>query len=103
VAIVCAFDVADGSMAGFVTLDEGGHVDQLASATSAWGRGAAKALLDESKRRSPRLHLDVNQENPRAVRFYEREGFQRTGAGVNPVSGRATWRYMWRADSSRCG
>lgn len=94
-AVICAFAVADGVMAGFISLDNGGFIDQLAVATVAWGRGAATALLDEAKRRSAHLHLEVNQENPRAVRFYEREGFRRTGEGVNAASGRATWRYAW--------
>lgn len=94
-AIVCAFTVADGGMAGFITLDSRGFIDQFAAATVAWGRGAATALLDDAKRRSAHLQLEVNQENPRAVRFYEREGFRRTGAGVNAASGRPTWRYAW--------
>lgn len=94
-AIICAFDATDGRMAGFFTL-EAGHVDQLAVAVEAWGSGAAAVLLNEAKRASPRLVLDVNQENHRAVRFYEREGFRRVGEGANPRSGHATWRYEWR-------
>jgi putative acetyltransferase len=94
-AVVCAFTVSDGRMAGFITLDNSGLIDQLAVATVAWGRGAATVLLDDAKRRSTHLHLEVNQENPRAVRFYEREGFRRAGEGVNAASGRATWRYAW--------
>ena len=32
----------------------------------------------------------------RAVRFYEREGFTRTGEGVNKHSGAATYLYEWK-------
>jgi putative acetyltransferase len=97
VEIVCAFDSANGRMAGFITRDKSGHIDQLVAGVHAWGTGAAAALLDEAKRASTGvLYLDVNQDNPRAVRFYEREGFFRAGAGVNPASGLATWRYAWR-------
>lgn len=96
--IVCAFDALDGRMAGFITLENGGHIDQLAVAVHAWGAGAAVALLNEIKRMSAggALTLDVNQDNMRAVRFYEREGFRRTGEGRNTASGLATWRYQWR-------
>lgn len=97
VEIVCAFDASDGRMAGFITYDQSGHIDQLVAGVHAWGTGAATALLDEAKRASDgALYLDVNQDNLRAQRFYEREGFRRAGAGINPASQLATWRYAWR-------
>ena len=97
VDVICAFDAANGTMAGFVTLDsKSGHIDQLAVAPTYWAQGAALSLIDEAKRRSPRLlKLEVNQDNPRAARFYEREGFTRRAASANPVSGLKTWRYEW--------
>jgi putative acetyltransferase len=102
-ASVClAFDPANGSMAGFVTVaPQGGHVDQLAVGSPYWGTQCAVELLAwaqaESQRRGcDRLIVDVNQDNPRAVRFYEREGFTRVHEGVNPSSGLKTWRYEWR-------
>lgn len=97
VDVICAFDPTNGGMAGFVTLDrESGHIDQLAAAPEHRAQGAAQALITEAKRRSPRLlKLEVNQDNPRAARFYEREGFTRRAAGVNPNSGLKTWRYEW--------
>ena len=98
VRVTCAFDVRNGDMAGFITLDEAtGHIDQLAVAPVYWGEGAAMTLLAEAKRAARRLHLDVNQDNPRALRFYEREGFRRTAAGVNPLSGLRTWHCEWGA------
>jgi putative acetyltransferase len=101
VAILCARGEGD-RIAAFVTLDRTcGHIDQLAVAPGKWGRGAALALLTEAKRRcAGGLHLDVNQDNPRAVRFYEREGFRRAAAGVNSASGLKTWRYEWRCAGS---
>jgi putative acetyltransferase len=92
---LCAFDAADGRMAGFITL-EAGHIDQLAVAVQAWGSGAASVLLSEAKRRCEDLALDVNRDNARAVRFYEREGFRRIGEGASAQSGLGTWRYEWR-------
>lgn len=97
IAIVCGFRETDGALAGFFTLDEkSGLIDQLAVSPSLWGLGFGVALLDEAKKLSSgKLSLEVNQDNPRAVRFYEREGFSRLAAGRNPVSGLATWRYAW--------
>jgi len=97
--IVCALDARTGLMAGFVTIDAAsGHIDQLAVARQFWGAGAAVMLLDEARRRSAApVWLEVNQDNPRAVRFYEKQGFQRDGESVNERSGLKTWRYRWPA------
>ena len=62
------------------------------------GSGLARALIDEAKRRSPIvIELDVNEMNPRALRFYEREGFSVMGQGMNPQSGLPTLKMRWRA------
>jgi putative acetyltransferase len=101
VAVTCAFDTANGALAAFITRDDAsGHIDQLAAAPAYWARGAAQALIADAKRHAACLTLDVNQENPRAVRFYEKLGFRRTAAGVNPTSGLKTWRYEWNAVDS---
>jgi len=94
--VVCAFDATD-EMVGFFTLDLGsGHIDQLATGPRHWGGGAADALIAEAKQRATNgLKLEVNQDNPRAIRFYEKHGFRRYAAGVNPTSGLKTWRYEW--------
>ena len=43
------------------------------------------------------IELDVNEMNPRALRFYEREGFSVVGRGLNPQSGLPTLKMRWRA------
>jgi putative acetyltransferase len=93
---VCAFD-RDGHLQGFVTVDPAtSYLDQLAVAPAAKGKGAARALLGEARRLSPgSLVLDVNEDNARARAFYEKEGFKKTGEGVNPRSGLKTWRMQW--------
>jgi putative acetyltransferase len=87
-------------LAGFVVIDaESGYLDQIVVRPEDWGGAAAKALLDEAKRLAAAgITLDVNESNARATRFYEREGFVRTGEGVNPLSGKPTFRYAWRPD-----
>ena len=98
--IVVGLDTV-GRPAGFVTIDpRNGHLDQLCVATAARGSGLASALLDEAKRRSPGvLELEVNEANPRARRFYEREGFSVAGQGLNPDSGLPTTKMRWNAQS----
>ena len=75
---------------------QGALLHQLGVARAANGSGAAAALVDAAKARaSGGLALEVNQDNPRAVRFYLREGFRRTGEGRNAGSGLATWHMRW--------
>jgi putative acetyltransferase len=96
--IVVGLD-AIGKPAGFVTIDpRSGALDQLCVAPAERGSGLAAALMDEAKRRSPGLvDLEVNEANPRARRFYEREGFAIVGRGVSPHSGLPTLKMRWRA------
>ncbi|WP_026607672.1 GNAT family N-acetyltransferase [Methylocapsa acidiphila] len=96
-ATVCAVDGSDRPI-GFVTIDPAtAYLDQIAVAPRAKGSGAAALLLSEARRLSPTsLILEVNQDNARALRFYEREGFEKIAEGVNPRSGLKTWRLRWQ-------
>jgi putative acetyltransferase len=96
VAILVGLD-EQNAPAGFVTIDSGtGHLDQLCVAPQAQGGGLARALLDEAKRRAPgAVALTVNDANPRARRFYEREGFAAVGKGVSALSGLEVTHLRW--------
>jgi putative acetyltransferase len=87
----------DGEIAGFTLVNPmSGYLDQVAVSPRHWGAGVARALLDHAREISPSgLGLHVNQQNNRAIRFYEREGFVRTGEGVNPRSGLPIFFYQW--------
>jgi putative acetyltransferase len=91
----------DGAMLGFVTVEpHSGYLDQIVVAPETWGSRLAAALLDEAKRIAPGgLELLVNQDNARAIHFYEKHGFVITGAEVNPRSGAPLHRMGWRAAS----
>jgi putative acetyltransferase len=95
----------EGRPAGLVTVDpKSGAVDQLCVAPSERGGDLARALIDEAKRRSPGVvDLDVNVANPRARRFYEREGFVGVGVGASALSGLLTLRLRWRRGGRRGG
>jgi putative acetyltransferase len=99
--IVVGLD-ADGRPVGFVTIDrQSGALDQLCVTPAERGSGLAISLLDEAKRRSPGVvELEVNEANPRARRFYEREGFEVVGRGVSSLSGLPTFNMRCRASSN---
>ncbi|MGH7434580.1 MAG: GNAT family N-acetyltransferase [Polyangiaceae bacterium] len=53
-------------------------------------------MLDLAKERCPGgLHLDTQQANEGACRFYERHGFRPGKVGVNVVNGQPNIEYTW--------
>jgi putative acetyltransferase len=85
------------TLVGFVTIDASSYLDQLVVAPNRWGSEVATALVNEAKRLSPdRITLLVNNDNLRAIRFYERSGFVRAGEDVNPTSGRPVLKMEWK-------
>ncbi len=86
-----------GALVGFVTIDASGYLDQLVVAPDHWGSKLATTLVEEAKRLSPdRITLLVNNDNIRAIRFYERNGFAHAGEDVNPTSGRPVLKMEWK-------
>ncbi|MGY3450051.1 GNAT family N-acetyltransferase [Bradyrhizobium sp. USDA 4353] len=83
-------------LAGFVTIDATGYLDQLVVSPQHWGSPLATQLVDAAKQRSPSgITLLVNKDNARAIRFYKRSGFVDAGEDVNPTSGRPVLRMAW--------
>lgn len=86
----------DGALAGFVTIDAAGYLDQLVVLPQHWGSALATQLVDAAKQRSPSgITLLVNTDNARAIAFYRRNGFVDAGEDVNPTSGRPLLRMAW--------
>ena len=83
---------------GFILLDSAsGHLDQICVAAPCKGQGVGEALMQEARKLSAHgLHLEVNAMNHRAIRFYQRQGFTKTGEGFNPRSGLPIHHYHWR-------
>jgi putative acetyltransferase len=95
-AAIIVAEAAD-ALVGFVTIDVNAYLDQLVVAPGHWGSKLADALVDEAKRLSPdSITLLVNDDNSRAIRFYERNGFIHAGEDVNPTSGRPVLKMLWR-------
>ena len=86
-----------GALVGFVTIDAQAYLDQLVVAPERWGSKIADLLVNEAKRLSPdSITLLVNQDNARAIRFYERNGFVHAGQDINPTSGRPVLKMAWK-------
>ena len=74
---------ADGAIVG-VAVRVGPELRSLYVVPKAWGTGAAHALIETAVAAiradgHPEAMLWVVEENPRARRFYEREGWESTG------------------------
>ena len=91
----------DGAPLGFISIDPNtGYIDQVAVAGASKGRGIAAMLLKEARRLSPNtLTLDVNEANPRARRFYEKQGFVEIGTGTSPRTGLPVLKLRWTSVS----
>lgn len=89
------------AMAGYALVNpHTSYLDQIAVAPESQGSGIALKMLNAARTLSPaKLSLHVNQSNTRAIRFYEREGFVKSGDGVNPRSGLPIYFYSWIASS----
>ncbi len=88
---------------GFALLFENiGRLDQLFVRSDSQSRGIGTALLDVAKARCPRgLHLETQQANAGARRFYERHGFCGGRTGINKVNGQPNIEYGWAPAGSR--
>jgi putative acetyltransferase len=75
-----------------------GYLDQIVVAVADQGRGVAGMLLAQARHLSPRgLDLHVNQDNARAIRFYQKHGFVTVAEDVNPRSGAPIYRMRWQS------
>jgi putative acetyltransferase len=93
--VITAF--AGGRLTGFVVIDpESGYLDQIVVAIDQQGGGSAHELIEAAKSASPHgIDLHVNQDNARAIRFYEKHGFAVRGADVNERSGAPVYLMRW--------
>ena len=83
-------------LAGFVTIDASGYLDQLVVDPGHWGSALGDLLIERAKELSPKgITLLVNADNARAIGFYARNGFRHTHDGVNPDSGLPVCGMQW--------
>jgi putative acetyltransferase len=77
----------DGQPVGFAGT-EGTRLEMLFVENAFRGRGVGSALLDHAVQVEGIIELDVNEQNPEAVAFYTRKGFQITGRSALDGAGR---------------
>lgn len=77
----------DDSPLGFMAVS-GSHVDALFVDPACHGRGFGRALILHARRLRGALTVDVNEQNPGAVGFYRRLGFEQTGRSPTDGQGR---------------
>lgn len=100
-ATLCLFAGEPVALAGFVSIHPTtGWLDQICVGPDFIGVGCGETLMAAARALAPGvIRLDVNADNDRAVRFYERGGFRQIGRGANTLSGRATIMMEWRAEA----
>lgn len=78
---------ASGTPQGFMFLHEG-HLEALFIDPEQHGKGIGKAFVRLATEAHPKLTTDVNEQNPKALGFYERLGFERIGRSEQDGQGR---------------
>lgn len=86
---------------GFVGLDQE-YIAGIFVRKEARSGGIGKALLDFVKEKKQELTLNVYRKNERAVRFYEREGFQIIDRTVDKSTDEIEYLMKWKGKGSIC-
>ncbi len=84
-----------GEIQGFAGLS-GEYIEGIFVSEEMRSRGIGKQLLDHIKAVKPVLRLNVYEKNTRAVRFYEREGFEIQCGGTDGATGEKDLLMVWR-------
>ena len=77
----------DGAAIGFMGLD-GAKVEAMFLLPGHCRRGGGRMLIEYARRLKGSLSVDVNEQNPEAIRFYEAVGFRVVGRSEVDGQGR---------------
>ncbi|MNS66041.1 putative N-acetyltransferase YjaB [compost metagenome] len=86
VSLLLAVNSSDAPL-GFMFLHDG-HLEALFVAPDHHGKGIGKALIRNVLAAHPNLTVDVNEQNPKALGFYEHLDFERIGRSAQDGQGR---------------
>ena len=84
--LACVRD-GESQLAGFVAVVDG-KVEMLFLHPDNRGQGGGKRLLEYAIREFAAVELDVNEQNPQAIGFYERMGFDVVGRSERDGTGK---------------
>ena len=79
---------------GFIGLSEE-YIEGIFVAGEVQSQGIGKCLLDFIKDKKETLCLNVYQKNMRAIRFYQREGFEIQGEGFDEATDEKDYVMIW--------
>ena len=82
---------------GFIGIN-GEFIEGLFVANEMQSHGIGKLLLDFLKEKKTKLSLNVYQKNTRAIRFYQREGFQILCEGLVEATGEKDYEMVWKRE-----
>ena len=85
-----------GEVLGFAGCTDG-HVDGMFVRADSRGRGIGAQLMERVKEDNGTVTLEVYLQNPRAMAFYKREGFEHVGSGMDAETYRPQTTMMWRS------
>ncbi|WP_392560565.1 GNAT family N-acetyltransferase [Orbus mooreae] len=71
---------------GFIGFDEN-RVEMLFIEPNHFRKGYGQQLINFAKQRSREIFLDVNEQNPQALAFYQKQGFQSIGRSETDSQG----------------
>lgn len=85
----------DGQIVGFIGLNQT-IIEGIFVKKGMRSRGIGKQLLDYVKKIKPELQLEVYKENPRAIKFYEREQFIKIAEKVDELTDAKYYEMRWK-------
>lgn len=85
----------DRNIQGFMGLN-GEYIEGIFVSDEMQSHGIGKMLLDYVKSKKENLLLNVYQKNVRAIRFYQREGFQIQCEGLDEVTDEKDYVMIWQ-------
>ena len=80
---------------GFIGLNDE-YIEGIFVSDEMQSLGIGKALLSYAKDKRSKLFLNVYQKNTRAVRFYQREGFEISGEHTEQNTGEREYSMIWK-------
>lgn len=74
----------------------GDYIEGIFVSDEMQSQGIGKTLIDFVKAQKTKLSLNVYQKNVRAIRFYQKEGFEIESEGLDETTSEKDYAMTWR-------